>query len=62
MENTVVFNVERFKKWLFDLIESSYTLGIAYAETPPSFSKEEAIKRFQETLWGDLKVIWNINE
>jgi hypothetical protein len=62
MENTIVFNVERFKKWLFDLIESSYTLGIAYAETSPSFSKEEAIKRFQETLWGDLKVIWNIKE
>ena len=62
MENTVTFNVEDFKQYLYDVIRSSYTLGIAYAEKRPSFSVEEAIKRFQEMHWEDLKNIGVIKE
>ena len=62
MENTISFEVAQFKSWVFDLIRSSYTLGMTYIKTPPSFSEDEAIKRFQEAIWKDLVTVWNINE
>lgn len=62
MENTITFNVKEFKEYLYTVIESSYEMGMAYVKTPPYFSKEEAIKRFQDMSWDIIKNVWNINE
>lgn len=62
MGNTITFDVECFKKYLYQVIKSSYEMGVAYVEKRPSFSKEEAIKRFQDAHWEDLKEIGIIKE
>lgn len=61
-EQTISFSVTEFKKYLFDVIRSSYTLGVAYVSNPPTFTMDEAIKRFQETHWEDLKDVWGITD
>ena len=62
MKNIITFDAEEFKNLLYDVVESSYILGIAYVENTPSFSKEEAIKRLQEKLWGTLSNTLSIVE
>lgn len=62
MGNVIVLNVEDFKSYIYQVIRSSYEMGIAYVEKRPSFSKEEAIQRFQDAHWEDLKKIGIIKE
>lgn len=57
--NTVTFDINVFKSYLFTIIECSYELGIAYANNKPSISKEEAIKRVQDMHWEKLQDIIN---
>lgn len=62
MENMIAFNVEHFKLYIYQVIKSSYEMGVAYVEKRPSFSKEEAIKRFQDAHWKDLKELGIVKE
>lgn len=58
----VMFDTECFKTYIYQVIKSSYEMGIAYVEKRPSFSKEEAIQRFQDAHWEDLKRLEIIKE
>jgi len=61
-KSTILFDVEVFKRYIYQVIRSSYEMGVAYVEKQPSFSKEEAIKRFQNAHWEDLKRLEIIKE
>lgn len=60
--SAVMFDTECFKTYIYQVIKSSYEMGLTYAKTKPSFSKEEAIKRFQDLHWEDLKKLGVIKE
>ena len=62
IKHTVAFEVEHFKQYIYAVIRISYEMGVAYVTKTPSFSKEEAIKRFQDMHWEDLKRIGIIKE
>lgn len=58
----VAFDIECFREYINSVIRGSYEVGIAYVETRPSFSKDEAIRRFQDKHWEDLKRLGIIKE
>lgn len=60
--SAVMFDTECFKTYIYQVIKSAYTMGLVYAKTKPSFSEEEAIQRFQDAHWEDLKKLEIIKE
>ena len=62
VKHTVAFDIEHFKQYIYAVIRGSYEMGVTYVEKTPSISKEEAIKRFQDMHWEDLKRIGIIKE
>lgn len=58
MKDVVVLNAEGFEKFLKNVIENSFELGVSYIEKDAPFTKEVAIKRIQDYVWeGVLGVI-----
>lgn len=51
MKDVVVLNTKGFEKFLKNVIENSFELGVSYVEKRAPFTKEEAIKRIQDNVW-----------
>lgn len=54
MKDVIVSKTNDFKKFLDTVIESSFDLGVTYARKGAPFTKREAIKRVQDTVWNGI--------
>lgn len=54
MKDVIVSKTNDFKKFLNNVIENSFELGVLYARKGAPFTKEEAIKRIQDKVWNGI--------
>ena len=54
MKDVVVFKTNDFEKFLNNVIENSFELGISYIEKESTFTKEEMIKMIQDKVWNGI--------